>query len=86
MPIGLNACAGQDSVCARPGCASTRSAAAARTRPARLEEIDQAGVDAEVLYPTPRLTQSVYATTDPEMHLALVQAYNDWLPDYASTT
>jgi hypothetical protein len=44
---------------------------------ARATEMDQDGVDAEVLYPTPRLGQAVAATTDPELHLALVRAYNE---------
>ena len=40
---------------------------------ARLEEMDQDGVDAEVLYPTPRLSQAVFAYTDADFHLALVR-------------
>jgi predicted TIM-barrel fold metal-dependent hydrolase len=51
---------------------------------ARLEEMDQDGVDAEVLYPTPRLSQAVFAYTDPDFHLALVRAYNDWLAEYVA--
>ena len=51
---------------------------------ARLEEMDQDGVDAEVLYPTPRLSQAVFAYTDADFHLALVQAYNDWLSEYVA--
>ena len=50
----------------------------------RLEEMDIDMVDAAVLYPTPRLSQLVIATRDPELHLAMVQAYNDWLAEYAS--
>ena len=46
---------------------------------ARLEEMDEDGVDAEVLYPTPRLSQGVFAYEDADFHHALVQAYNDWL-------
>ena len=46
---------------------------------ARLEEMDEDGVDAEVLYPTPRLSQGVFAYQDADFHHALVQAYNDWL-------
>ena len=52
---------------------------------ARLEEMDQDGVDAEVLYPTPRLSQAVFAYTDADFHLALVHAYNDWLAEYVAT-
>ena len=39
---------------------------------ARLEEMDQDGVDAEVLYPTPRLSQAVFAYADADFHHALV--------------
>jgi predicted TIM-barrel fold metal-dependent hydrolase len=49
---------------------------------ARLEEMDLDLVDAAVLYPTPRISQALIANRDPEFHLALVQAYNDWLSEY----
>ena len=49
---------------------------------ARLVEMDEDGVDAEVLYPTPRLSQAVFAYDDAGFHLALVRAYNDWLAEY----
>lgn len=48
----------------------------------RLEEMDRDHVDAAVLYPTPRLSQSVIANPDSEFHLELVRAYNDWLAEY----
>jgi predicted TIM-barrel fold metal-dependent hydrolase len=51
---------------------------------ARTKEMDADGVDAEVLYPTPRLAQGVVANTDAEFHAALVRAYNDWLSEYAA--
>jgi predicted TIM-barrel fold metal-dependent hydrolase len=51
---------------------------------ARLEEMDTDGVDAEVLYPTPRLCQGIVANPDAELHLAMVRAYNDWLSDYVA--
>jgi predicted TIM-barrel fold metal-dependent hydrolase len=46
--------------------------------------MDRDGVDAEVLYPTPRLAQGVVATRDVDFHLALVRAYNDWLSEYVA--
>jgi uncharacterized protein len=49
----------------------------------RLEEMDADFVDAAVFYPTPRISQMVIANPDPELHLAMVQAYNDWLSEYA---
>ena len=51
---------------------------------ARLREMDEDVVDAAVLYPTPRISQLVFGTRDPELHLALIQAYNDWIQEFAS--
>src|SRR6185437_10801465 len=50
----------------------------------RLKEMDTDMVDAAVLYPTPRVSQLMTGTVDPELHLAMVRAYNDWLIEYAS--
>jgi predicted TIM-barrel fold metal-dependent hydrolase len=50
----------------------------------RLEEMDRDGVDAEVLYPTPRLAGAIVANTDAEYHLAMVRAYNDWLSEFVA--
>ncbi len=51
---------------------------------ARVAEMDADGVDAQVLFPTPRLSHSIVANRDAEFHLALVRAYNDWLGEYCS--
>ena len=51
---------------------------------ARLEEMSEDGVDAEVLYPTPRLSNAIVANRDTAYHLAMVQAYNDWLSEYVA--
>lgn len=52
---------------------------------ARLEEQDRDGVDAEVLYPTPRVSlQLFWHAEDPELHLACIRAYNDWLAEFCS--
>ncbi len=51
---------------------------------ARLVMQDTDGVDAEVLYPTPRPSLSLFGNRkDPEFHVACIRAYNDWLSDYA---
>jgi predicted TIM-barrel fold metal-dependent hydrolase len=52
---------------------------------ARLLEQDQDGVDAEVLYPTPRVSNTLFwHSDDPEFHLACIQAYNDWLAEFCA--
>ncbi|MET1003546.1 MAG: amidohydrolase family protein, partial [Acidimicrobiia bacterium] len=51
---------------------------------ARVAEMDRDRVDAEVLYPTPRLSQAIVANTDAEFHLACICAYNDWLSEYVA--
>jgi uncharacterized protein len=84
MPIGLNACAGQDPRLRQNWVRFDEIRPGGWDPAERVKEIEIAGVDAEVLYPTPRVAQSVYANTDPELHLAMVQAYNDWLHEYAS--
>lgn len=52
---------------------------------ARLEEQDQDGVIAEVLYPTPRIqNQLAWHKDDAEFHISCFRAYNDWLAEYCS--
>ena len=51
----------------------------------RLKEIDIDGVDGELLYPTPRLSNGIWWNRgDAEFQTALVRAYNDWLSEYCS--
>jgi len=52
---------------------------------ARVAEQDLDGVDAELLYPTPRIgNQVVWHVEDRDFHLACTRAYNDWLSAYAA--
>ena len=51
----------------------------------RLVEQDADGVDAEVLYPTPRVSNTLFwHTIDVPFHIACIEAYNDWLAAYCS--
>lgn len=51
----------------------------------RIVDQDQDGVDSEVLYPTPRIANSVFwNTTDPAFHLDCVRAYNDWMSEFCA--
>jgi predicted TIM-barrel fold metal-dependent hydrolase len=49
----------------------------------RVATMSADGLDAEVLFPN-RPFQGVVGCTDPELHLAMVQAYNDWLSDFCA--
>jgi predicted TIM-barrel fold metal-dependent hydrolase len=51
---------------------------------ARIAEQDADGLDAEVMYPSGYPSNFVAGTKDPDMHLAMVQAYNDWLVEFCS--
>lgn len=83
LPFGLSACAGQEPALRRAWVRFDEIRRGGWDPAARIAEIDRSGVDAEVLYPSPRLAQAVFATADPELHLAIVRGYNDWLAEYA---
>ncbi len=52
---------------------------------ARLIDLDLDHVDADVLFPSPPLASPiVHNTSDPELHLACIRAYNDWLSEFCS--
>jgi predicted TIM-barrel fold metal-dependent hydrolase len=82
--FGLNAAAGLDIGVAK-GWVKWEDLRAGGYDPAvRLQEMDRDGVDAATLYPTPRLSGANIANPDPEFHLELIRAYNDWLSDYCA--
>ncbi len=52
---------------------------------ARLALQDEDGVDAEIMYPTPRISTAGFSNnSDAEFHLAHIRAYNDWLSEFCS--
>jgi predicted TIM-barrel fold metal-dependent hydrolase len=82
LPFGLNACAGQEPALRQAWVRYEDIRPGGWDPAARLAEIDRAGIDAEVLYPTPRFSHAIFAHEEPAYHLAMVQAYNDWLDEY----
>lgn len=51
----------------------------------RIQDQDQDGVDAEVLYPTPRISNQLFwQRDDPEFHVDMIRAYNDWLSEFCA--
>ena len=81
ISFGMNACAGLPPAEQTPWCRFEDIRAGGYDPQARLNEMDADGVDAEVLYPTPRLSLAMFAQKDPELHLALVRAWNDWMAE-----
>ena len=82
IPFGLNACAGMDPAMHQAWVRWEDLRHGGWDPAARVEEIARDGVDAEVLYPTPRLAHVIFAQADPDYHTALIRAYNDWLANY----
>lgn len=50
---------------------------------ARLLEMNEDGIDAEVIFPG-LAWQILVSEKDPELHLLMVQAYNDWIVEFSS--
>ncbi|MEZ4333125.1 MAG: amidohydrolase family protein [Myxococcota bacterium] len=82
--FGWNACAGLDPAQMTGWARFDAIRAGGHDPAARLLEMDRDRVDAEVLYPTPRLSQAIISNRDVELHVELVRAYNDWLADYVA--
>ncbi len=82
--FGMNACAGLDPEEQKGWVRFEDIRHGGYDPAARLEEMNKDGVDAEILYPTPRLSQGVAANRDGELHQAMVAAYNDWLLEYVA--
>jgi len=84
ISFGLNAAAGIPPTERRPWVRFDEIRPGGYNPKARLLEMDVDLVDAAVLYPTPRVSHLVFAATEAKFHLAMIQAYNDWLAEYAA--
>jgi predicted TIM-barrel fold metal-dependent hydrolase len=82
ITFGMNACAGLDREEMRGWVRFEDIRPGGHDPAARVEEMGRDGVDAEMLYPTPRLAQAVVANPDPEYRAAMIPAYNDWISEY----
>jgi predicted TIM-barrel fold metal-dependent hydrolase len=52
---------------------------------ARVSEQDEDGVDAEILYPTPRVSNQLFWNAeDVDFHLTCIRTYNDWLSEFSA--
>ncbi len=84
ITFGMNACAGLEPESMRGWVRFEDIRPGGHDPAARVDEMTRDGVDAEMLYPTPRLAQAIVANPDPEYRAAMIPAYNDWLSEYVS--
>jgi predicted TIM-barrel fold metal-dependent hydrolase len=82
--FGMNACAGMDPEDMKAWMPWSKLRPGGYNPAIRLQEQDRDNVDAEVLYPTPRLSQGLTSNQDAGLQVELVRAYNDWLSEYCS--
>jgi predicted TIM-barrel fold metal-dependent hydrolase len=82
--FGMNACAGMDPEDMKAWMPWSKLRRGGWDPAARLVEQDADSVDAEILYPTPRLSQGLTSNPDRSFQVALVKAYNDWLSEYCA--
>jgi predicted TIM-barrel fold metal-dependent hydrolase len=80
VPVGLNHAAGRGWEHVRPEGVSYRDRPAGSGPPEqRLAEMDQDGVDAEILYPALAGARAVHRHLPPDAQVAIARGYNDWL-------
>ena len=82
ITFGMNACAGLEPEAMRGWVRFEDIRPGGHDPAARVEEMGRDGVDAEMLYPTPRLAQAVVANRDRDYRAAMIPAYNDWISEY----
>jgi len=86
ITFGMNACAGlePEQMKTKGWCKFEEIRKGGYEPAARIDEMERDNVDAEVLYPTPRLSNSIIANPDEDYHLTMVKAYNDWVSEYVA--
>jgi predicted TIM-barrel fold metal-dependent hydrolase len=85
FPFGLNQCGGLPPEEYKPWVRWEEVRPGAHSAASRIAEMDEGKVDAEVMYPTPRVSTYIFTNVEePEFHIAQIRAYNDWLSEFCS--
>ena len=84
ITFGMNACAGLEPEQMKGWCKFEEMRKGGWDPASRITEMERDSVDAEVLYPTPRLSNAIIANPDKDYHLTMVKAYNDWVSEYVA--
>jgi len=82
-PLGLTATAGLSYLDYRPsGITYEEMRPGSFDTKARLADLDADGIYLQVLYPSVTLSGAKVYSSDPELQIACVRAYNDWLAEF----
>lgn len=84
ISFGINACAGLHPSEAKAWLPWNRVRKGGYIGKERLAEMDLDGVDAAIMFPTPRLAEGIIHNQDKAFQRELVRAYNDWIAEFVS--
>jgi predicted TIM-barrel fold metal-dependent hydrolase len=84
VPFGWGACAGRKPEDMGPWARFSDISPGSYDSVARVTEMDQDGVDAEVIFPSGATNSYISATEDSELHHEMVRAYNDFLSEFCA--
>ena len=84
VPFGWGACAHRPPEDHGPWCRFEDVNPGSYDPAARVVEMDEDGVDAEVLFPSGSTNTFVASAEDPALHLEMVRAYNDWVSAFCA--
>ena len=85
IPFSYGACAGRDPKTMMPWCTYEDINPGSFDPKARLEELDEDGVDAELVFGSNYPSAFVAQCEDKDLHLDMVRAYNDFTSEFCST-
>jgi predicted TIM-barrel fold metal-dependent hydrolase len=84
VPFGWGACAGRKPEDQGPWCRFEDILPGSYDSKARVREMDEDGVDAEVLFPSGATNTYIASCEDPELHHEMVRAYNDYVSEFCA--
>ncbi len=84
ISFGLNVCAGLKPEECRDWLRWDRVRKGGYVPKERLKDMDVDGVDAAIMFGTPRLSAGVITNPDPELQRAMVRAYNEFMAEFVS--
>jgi predicted TIM-barrel fold metal-dependent hydrolase len=84
VPFAWGACAHRKAEEMGPWCRFDEINPGSYDPAARVREMEEDGLDAEVLFPSGHTNTYIASEKDPELHLEMVRAYNDWVSEFCA--